>query len=141
MISTASVAKALGHPGEINNGRPPISLLAEVRAGLPYRVVEHLVETGVVSAPELEALIPRRTLQDRKRRGTLSREQSDLAVRLARIHAIAEDVLGSPDKAHGWLRWPVPALDGQTPLSLLDTEEGGRVVESILGRIEHGVFS
>jgi len=80
-------------------------------------------------------------LQDRKRRGSLSPEQSDLIVRVARMHALAEQVLGSPEKARAWLRWPSSALDRQTPLSLLDTEEGGRVVESVLGRIEHGVFS
>jgi uncharacterized protein (DUF2384 family) len=31
------------------------------------------------------------------------------------------------------------ALEGQTPLTLLDTEEGGRLVEAVLGRIAHGI--
>lgn len=141
MISTAAVANALGRPGRTGSDSSSIRLLTEVRAGLPFHVLEHLVESGVLTMAELEKLIPRRTLLDRRRRGALSREQSDLAVRVARIHAIALDVLGSAEKARQWLRWPIAALDGQTPLSLLDTEEGGRVVEAVLGRIEHGVFS
>jgi putative toxin-antitoxin system antitoxin component (TIGR02293 family) len=141
MISTATVASVLGRPGTVGSNNSPVRLLAEVRAGLPYDVLAHLVETGVLTSEELEKLIPKRTLQDRKRRGTLSREQSDLAVRIARIDAIALRVFGSVEKARQWLRWPVAALDCETPLSLLDTEEGGRVVEAILGRIEHGVFS
>jgi uncharacterized protein (DUF2384 family) len=31
------------------------------------------------------------------------------------------------------------ALDGEIPLALLDTEEGGRLVEAVLGRIAHGI--
>jgi uncharacterized protein (DUF2384 family) len=31
------------------------------------------------------------------------------------------------------------ALQGQPPLTLLDTEEGGRLVEAVLGRIAHGI--
>ena len=141
MISIATVADALGRPGKLGSNSSSGRLLAEVRAGLPYHVLEHLVETGVLTSDELERLIPKRTLQDRKRRGTLSREQSDLAVRIARIDAIAGRVFGSVEKSRQWLRWPVAALDAEAPLSLLDTEEGGRVVEAILGRIEHGVFS
>ncbi|MGH9845548.1 MAG: antitoxin Xre/MbcA/ParS toxin-binding domain-containing protein [Blastocatellia bacterium] len=44
-------------------------------------------------------------------------------------------------KASLWLQEPNRALGLQTPLSLLDTDEGARRVEDVLIRIEHGVFS
>lgn len=141
MVSAESVSKILGRRLQAGGGVASIGLLAEIRAGLPFSSAEHLAKTGVLATDELERLIPKRTLQDRKRRGTFSTEQGELIVRVARIHALAERVLGSAEKAHAWLRSPVPALDDQLPLTLLDTEEGGRVVEAILGRIEHGVFS
>jgi putative toxin-antitoxin system antitoxin component (TIGR02293 family) len=99
-----------------------------------------MIEDGVISEPELEQrFIPRRTLYARRQKGTLSREQSDFVVRLARIQAIADEVFGDRESAYGWLRDPNGALDGEPPLDLLDTEEGGRVVEAVLGRISHGV--
>jgi putative toxin-antitoxin system antitoxin component (TIGR02293 family) len=66
---------------------------------------------------------------------------SDQPLRLARILAQTVDVLGSKEKASGWLQAPNQALGGQTPLSLLGTDPGAQQVEEVLGRIEHGVFS
>jgi putative toxin-antitoxin system antitoxin component (TIGR02293 family) len=66
---------------------------------------------------------------------------AELHLRVARIHVLAERILGSAEKAQAWLRTPAPTLDDQLPLSLLDTEEGRHAVEAVLGRIEHGVFS
>jgi len=141
MVSAESVSKVLGRRLRAGGSVPSIRLLLDIRAGLPFSSSEYLAKTGVLATDELERLIPRRTLQDRRRRGNFSIEQGELLVRVARIHALAERILGSAEKARAWLRTPVPALDDQLPLSLLDTEEGGRVVEAVLGRIEHGVFS
>lgn len=60
---------------------------------------------------------------------------------LADMTARAKEVLGSIEAAERWLNELQPTLGGVTPLSLLDTEEGARMVYNILGRIEHGVFS
>ncbi len=60
-------------------------------------------------------------------------------VRLARIQAAADEVFGDRAEARLWLREKNGALGGQLPLELLDTEEGGRAVESVLGRIAHGI--
>ncbi|HKN31115.1 MAG TPA: MbcA/ParS/Xre antitoxin family protein [Roseiarcus sp.] len=37
------------------------------------------------------------------------------------------------------MRRPTTALDGDAPLSLLDTSEGSRQVERLLFRIDHGL--
>ena len=67
-------------------------------------------------------------------------KESDRAYRLVGIAARAEDVLGSAEKAREWLTRPNRALGQVSPLSLLDTDEGARQVEAVLGRIEHGVW-
>jgi putative toxin-antitoxin system antitoxin component (TIGR02293 family) len=49
-------------------------------------------------------------------------------------------VIGSPEKLARWMQTPVPALGGQTPYSLLESEEGRKQVATVLGRIEHGIY-
>jgi putative toxin-antitoxin system antitoxin component (TIGR02293 family) len=140
MISAAAVAEVLGGLGRRKASVTDLALADAVRDGLPVSALDRLIAGGVVSEQEMEAhFIPRRTLYARRQKGTLSREQSDLVVRLARIQAMADDVFGDRVKSHRWLRDKNGALGSQTPLALLDTEEGGRVVEAVLGRIAHGI--
>ncbi len=140
MISAAAVAEGLGGLGRRKASVTDLALADAVRDGLPVSALDRLIADGVVSEQEMEAhFIPRRTLYARRQKGTLSREQSDLVVRLARIQAMADEVFGDRQKVHRWLRKPNGALGSQVPLALLDTEEGGRVVEAVLGRIAHGI--
>lgn len=53
----------------------------------------------------------------------------------------AEDALGSETAASRWLRTPLVALSGRTPVEMLGTRNGLRVVWRLLGRLEHGVHS
>lgn len=140
MVTAAAVAQVLGGIGRRHGAVSELTLADAVRDGLPISALERLMERGVIAEHEVEAhFIPRRTLYARRQKGTLSREQSDLVVRLARIQAIADGVFDSRQEAHDWLREKNGALAGQSPLSLLDTEEGGRLVEAVLGRIAHGI--
>jgi len=95
------------------------------------------------SEPELtEFVVPRRTLARRKQAGgKLSAEESDRAVRLARITEMAERIFGDKEKAHRWLRKPSPMVEGAVPLALLKTETGAHLVEQALYRIEYGMFA
>jgi putative toxin-antitoxin system antitoxin component (TIGR02293 family) len=65
-----------------------------------------------------------------------SDEQSD---RVSRVVAHAKAAFGDPDKADRWLRRPTRTLDGCAPIDLLDTDAGAQLVETLLGRIEHGI--
>ena len=56
------------------------------------------------------------------------------------VTARAVEVFGSREKALRWLKAPVRSLGDQSPLSLLDTEEGINRVTDVLGRVEHGVW-
>lgn len=59
---------------------------------------------------------------------------------LVEVTARAVEVFGSREKALRWLKAPVRSLGDQSPLSLLDTEEGINRVTDVLGRVEHGVW-
>jgi putative toxin-antitoxin system antitoxin component (TIGR02293 family) len=87
-------------------------------------------------------VVPKRTLARRKAANErLTVEETDKALRLARIAAQAERVFGDAEKAHRWLRKPKRALQGETPLAYLASEAGARVVEEMLHRVEHGIFA
>lgn len=120
--------------------RDGIDLAHAVRRGLPVSAVEHLLATGRLTMAEVDKVVlPRKTLANRRKVGTLTAEQSDRLVRVARMLAMAEETFGNRDKAAAWLRRPTTALAGERPLALLDTDEGAREVETLLGRIGHGI--
>ena len=110
------------------------------RRGLSTDGVDRLLETGRLTLAELDRVVlPRKTLSNRRKIGTLTPEQSDRLVRVVRVIAAAEETFGSQDRAARWLRRPTGALGGELPLALLDTTEGSREVEALLGRIDHGL--
>ncbi len=98
--------------------------------------------TARFSKKEMDALIiPKRTLARRKaKHETLTLEETDKALRLARISAEADRVFGDQEKSSRWLRKPNSALSGQTPLELLKSETGALAVGELLGQIDHGMF-
>jgi len=121
---------------------PPLDQVSMVREGLPWAayhgVIADLGMTDQMAAGVLH--IPLRTLTRRKG-GRLDPQESERVLRLVRLRAKAEDVLGTPEKALQWLGAPNRALAGATPLSLLDTDIGTQAAEAVLVRIEYGVFS
>jgi putative toxin-antitoxin system antitoxin component (TIGR02293 family) len=115
-------------------------LNSAVREGLPVSAVDDLLETGLLTAAEIDRLVlPRKTLSHRRLLGRLSPEQSDRLLRLLRLVGAAQTTFGAAEKAARWLRRPTAALSGSAPLDLLDTDIGARRVETLLGRIAHGI--
>jgi putative toxin-antitoxin system antitoxin component (TIGR02293 family) len=102
--------------------------------------IDAVLAEGWLTPTELDAIvIPRKTLANRRKLGTLTPDQSDRFSRVARIIAIARETFGDDDKARHWLRRPTAPLGGEAPLHQLDTDHGVRAVESLLGRIAHGI--
>lgn len=114
-----------------------------VQSGLPVSAVDTVVSELGFTPAEIERLVlPRRTLAHRRaRHQPLTLDESVRLARLARVALDAEETFGSPAKAHEWLRRPNRALRNHPPISLLDTDDGARLVEVILGRLAHGLFS
>ncbi|MFM9972057.1 MAG: antitoxin Xre/MbcA/ParS toxin-binding domain-containing protein [Burkholderiales bacterium] len=55
--------------------------------------------------------------------------------------ALAEEVLENAEAARAWLSEPQAALGGRVPMELLATDEGGRQVEDLLLRMQHGYLA
>src|SRR5258706_218900 len=69
-------------------------------------------------------------------------DESERLLRIATVFEKAVDLFeGDLVSARRWLSTPKKALGGETPLSFARTEIGGREVEALIGRLEHGVFS
>ena len=115
-------------------------LIELVRHGLPIQAVDALVARSHLTLAELDRLVmPRKTLYHRRKLGRLTAGQSDRLLRVARILALAEETFANRAKAQAWLRRPTRSLADERPLDLLDTEEGARMVERLLGHIAHGI--
>jgi putative toxin-antitoxin system antitoxin component (TIGR02293 family) len=120
--------------------RSEADLLTVVERRLPLDALSALAD-DTLSPEEVDGLIiPRRTLSHRKaKKEPLSPVESERAVRVASIVALAEDTFDDRNRAHAWLRRPTTALGGKRPIDLLATEIGAHLVEQLLYRIAHGI--
>ena len=121
-----------------------LTLWEKVRSGLPYHSWERLLRNTEMDRDELIQLvqITARTLSRRKEEGRLLPDESDRLLRASRLFASALALFeGDVDAARRWLTTPQPALGGATPIALGATEIGAREVETLLGRLEHGIPS
>jgi putative toxin-antitoxin system antitoxin component (TIGR02293 family) len=115
-------------------------LVALVERRLPASAVQALVASGLSDAEAYGLIVPRRTLAHRRaKREPLSREESDKAVRVARITSLAEQAFGEPDRAWRWMRKPKRRFQGRTPIEMLATEAGARLVEEMIYQVDDGV--
>jgi putative toxin-antitoxin system antitoxin component (TIGR02293 family) len=118
-----------------------LALIEQIRVGLPFETVADAAETLGLTIGDLAAfgIIPARTLSHSRQGGQFSPAQSDRVARFFRIWRRAVDTFGGGDQARRWLERPTRPLGDQTPMALLDTEEGARLVDDLLYRIDHGL--
>jgi putative toxin-antitoxin system antitoxin component (TIGR02293 family) len=111
--------------------------------GLSVQKFERFKARARMTDAELHPFVlPRRTLAHRKaKRQPLTKEETDRALRVAYIVALAETVFGDQAKAMRWLRQPLSALGGRTPIDMIGTEAGARDIEERLYAIDEGVFA
>ncbi|MCP3371130.1 type II RES/Xre toxin-antitoxin system antitoxin [Bradyrhizobium cajani] len=145
-LSTVTDAPSLGRgTSAADESLPPAELFnVVIDANRLFRIEPAaLKRLAHYSDDEIFALVvPKRTLARRLSDGEpLTIEETDKAVRLARIDRLAANVFGEAAKAHRWLRKPKKLLRGETPLAYLATEAGARVVEEMLHRIDHGILA
>lgn len=113
-----------------------------VERGLPTGVINHLVAKGLTRDELFDIIIPLRTWKHRKsRHQPLSEEESDRAVRVARVLARAQAVMGDRESALEWLRGPKRRFEGRAPLEMLRTEAGARLVDQMLVQIDEGMMA
>ena len=114
-----------------------------IRSRLPSASLKRSAEHLQVSVNELSKTLrlpPRTTHRRLARREKLTSEETERSVRVARILAKAQDLLGE-EQGRQWVLQPNRALGGDVPASLLDTADGFIAVMDELGRLEYGVIS
>jgi putative toxin-antitoxin system antitoxin component (TIGR02293 family) len=115
--------------------------------GLPGAALTYLVDSLVLlrdpASLEKAVGISLRTFQRRKGNPgkLLSQEQSGRTWKFAEILAKATAVLGSRAEAEQWLERPAIGLDRRRPIDLLATPAGVEIVETLLERLEYGVYT
>jgi putative toxin-antitoxin system antitoxin component (TIGR02293 family) len=144
-MGIAEIAEVLG--GKKTFKRPirkADDLVEHVRAGLPASTVTMLAEVLSLHREQVAKClkISPRTLSRRLASNSrLTHEESDRTMRMAKVVALANEVLGAEDKASRWMVAPNRALGGDRPFDRLDTELGVQSVQEILQRIAYGMYS
>jgi putative toxin-antitoxin system antitoxin component (TIGR02293 family) len=117
-------------------------LIERLRAGLPYEALVQAAKYFGFSAEQaaVKLRLPVRTLARRKQSWRLDVFESERVVRLAAIQADALAAIGDCRRSREWILTDNRALGGVSPLSLLDTDVGARVVEDMLIRAGYGVY-
>ncbi len=140
-IYTRRLRSLLAGPEEV---RELGSWHERILAGLEFSAVDNLKAHAALTDPELARLlgISEATLRRaRAARSALDAATSDRVYRLSKALAVAEEVLASPQQAMTWLRRAQPGLGGRVPLDLLATQAGADEVETLLRRIDYGVYT
>ena len=117
--------------------------LESIEAGVPVETMSSFVSASGVELKDIyEVVIPARTLKHRRRLvQPLSAAESDKLARLVRVFDQAVTVFGTIEQARNWLNKPKKRFDQRTPMHMLQTDFGGRMVEEMLGQIDEGMFA
>lgn len=118
--------------------------------GLPIRALLRLLDDLQILKTPLVIIalgMSPRNFQRRKaaaqknNRATLSAEESSKLWKFAEILAQATKTLGSQHAAETWLSNPQMGLEWKRPVDLLATIQGSELVETLLMRMEYGVYT
>ena len=117
-----------------------------ITEGIPGGALVHMVGRVRTLKPDEVSRavgVSLRTVQRRSNnpKSRLSREQSGRTWKFAEIVAKATEVFGDQTGAERWLTSPAMALDERRPTDLLSSPAGVEMVEQLLGRLEHGVYT
>jgi len=123
------LAQPLHSEGELANAIPP---------RIEVAILDNLLKEGL-TPKELSMVLPLRTLSHRRaKQQALSPDESDRALRIARLVALAESVFDEREKALRWLRKPMRQFNQRSAMEMMATEIGGRQVEELLIQIDEG---
>jgi putative toxin-antitoxin system antitoxin component (TIGR02293 family) len=118
-------------------------LLNLARKGISKKSLVGLARQISLTIQEVAGImhISERTLQRYTPATLIKSEYAEKAIELARLYERGMEVFGTMDNFNDWMKTPNYTLNGETPLSLLDTSIGFDLVFQAIGRIEYGVFS
>ena len=139
-ILAAAAAEQLGGAEAVGRVvRSDTDMAMAVDMGFKVDAIDALRERGVTDREIGDLIIKPRTLSHRRaNRSKLTVEESDRAARVARAFALAEKTFANRDKAERWLHKSLNSFGGRTPMELIRTDAGARIVENLMARISWG---
>lgn len=137
----AGVLGGFSQIGQVVNS--DIELIAITRNGLPKSVLKNVASILNISMEQLSSLlhVSFRTIQRKQDVELLNVTISEQLIEMASVvsHGIA--VFDTLENFQKWLHLEIRALDFKKPIAFFDTGFGLDLINKILGRIEHGVYS
>lgn len=103
------------------------------------RMGERLQINLIKEAPKVFG-ISAKTLQRRQAKGWLAVGESITIFMAADLLRKAVEIFGGMETAIQWLKEPNRAINNERPIDLLNDDMGRKIIEDLLGRIEHGVY-
>jgi putative toxin-antitoxin system antitoxin component (TIGR02293 family) len=102
-----------------------------------------IVASTGLNLTEFSALLPvsRRTIEKAKDKDLLSPVVSDRVLQIATLYEYGSLVLGGSSSFKDWLNTSLISLRGEKPLDFIKNATGISMINDLLGRIEHGVYS
>ncbi|RYE14959.1 MAG: DUF2384 domain-containing protein [Rickettsiales bacterium] len=148
-LGTSDSAKIFGflsaeNRSEYKEGyQEPSDVISYIRNGIPKLAVNAVLEKTGVSRLQLSNIlhISTRQLNRYEDQDRLSVEQSNFLYEFTRLYIRCLNVLGDKQTVDKWLSRPNLALGEKSPLELLDTIEGFRLVDDVLAQVEYGFYS
>lgn len=126
-----------------NNFDEPVEIINYIRNGIPSKAIDNVLENMGVSRAQLSNILHMNNLElnQYSEQEKLSTEQSNLLYEFTRLYVRGLDIFGDKQTVDKWLSRPNLALGEKTPLALLDTIEGFRLVDNLLAQVEYGFYS
>jgi putative toxin-antitoxin system antitoxin component (TIGR02293 family) len=140
-MSISNIINSLGGKKIINQevlNEP--QLLDLIQNGLPKSSIKHLSESSGLEMKEILDLLPvtPRNLQRYKDSELLNSTLSDRLIVLADFIEFGKTAFGQ-SYFTDWLRSPITALGYKKPIEYLNTSKGISYIQTIIGRIQHGI--
>lgn len=120
------------------------ALLRVIRDGISYDEFDRIKDNSGLSLAEWANylnLSERTLLRYAKNDENLDKSTSERVIEIAMLQEKAIEVFGNLDIFNQWMNSPVRALGNTMPKEYLDSSFGIQILNSLLGRIEHGIPS
>ncbi|HEY1931392.1 MAG TPA: antitoxin Xre-like helix-turn-helix domain-containing protein [Acetobacteraceae bacterium] len=131
----------------------PLERISMVKRGVRAADAKHVIaDLAITQGAALKALnLSQATVNKKAKQGqTLSPDESERVIGLARLVGQLEAIVQESGNAHGfdatawmsrWLNEPLAALGGVRPIELMDTMEGQGVVSTALAQVQSGAYA
>jgi len=117
-------------------------LIAIARNGIKTKYIPAIQKFTSLTDKELSSILPisQRQLVRYAPSHKLNKEITSHLIQLIELFQKGFKLFGQ-EKFRLWIRTPNKVLDNNLPMDLMDTSIGIKMIEDIIGRIEHGVYS